>query len=1052
MADDLDLSGYGITTAPSSGRGSAPIGDLDLSGYGISEPVSRTPKPRKKKKGKKSVGGFLGNLLEDAGETAIGLGPGLLSAGKAVVLDAVGVGPRAYFSVGRGLATGEWDYLGGSETKEKIVEPMVESYKQMYGPLFRGDLGQFAENVYEHPLGPILDALTVASAGVGGAAKAGVVGKAGRSLELTAPSGAKLTRAVTGSELSRRLKLAADKTLKQLPPEFRVLGEYSRYSRQIAYKNLRTQIGLKLAPGKYNAAIGKLSKEEFVAMRLLCDFPTRKLLDEERARLARTGVPSPMMDDPKVLALVDAPTKKIEQALYEAEQLTGKQAALLIGGEVKKGGKKGTVPALTEEAAEIRRYQPILIARGARYVPDPEELERAVRRLGLTGENGVSGVAPGALVKAADRQNYGRVVSIGGDKSRVHFVNRAEGSEATVELPTASLSAVPVVETSLGAIPRSIAQRLTQRLEAPEGQSIRGMIDEISSEIAQEGRWQPIYHPQKMIEENRGNYVGVGGRAPQRNPVQKNRAILQTMGRVAYDIDALSPAFMRTAKWAVYVDRHNDLATAGKFVSPEDASALIATGKYEYVKRNLAEKIPATERMGGEFDSRLAEWFPEGAEGAEELVTKIGDAAVTDAAGNRLVVPKAMSDRIVGEYVRSSNALTWFWTKPTDVWRALVLNLRIGWLTNNVVGNTLLYAIRNAGPRGLTAYLQAMSDIAGPQAVRRLLLRDKEVLNRLILDDAIDVFPEQVAGTFFGTQGLDTGTSRLARAGQKAAKYTTQPLRRADIAIEQRIRLAMINNLVKKSPEFKKVYKEMPAKTRSIRAAEIKLLKQDRQFAERVSREVNDALGDYLSLSHFERTALRGVAPFYAWYRAISLVTLKMPLDVPGRTNLLTKLGQAGWDESVAQLGPDGIEDYLRALFLFDKPKGGKVKALSTQGMNPFLTVKQEAEAAQALAKLMRASYFGGEPPSSTEMRSGVGMINPFVGGLLARSSGASKQSVFENLPQIRLAKALAGEESSPNATYEKTPLSEILAFLGFPVKDVNLNNARANYYRYRGR
>jgi hypothetical protein len=59
---------------------------------------------------------------------------------------------------------------------------------------------------------------------------------------------------------------------------------------------------------------------------------------------------------------------------------------------------------------------------------------------GAVEEVSSDALAPGVLVRAADRDNVGRVVSVRGDKAQVHVVNRAEGTEATVELPTRELA------------------------------------------------------------------------------------------------------------------------------------------------------------------------------------------------------------------------------------------------------------------------------------------------------------------------------------------------------------------------------------------------------------------------------------------------------------------------------------------------------------------------------------------------------------------------------------------------------------------------------------
>jgi hypothetical protein len=925
--------------------------------YGkVSGSVVAVPGAGRKKKGKrgKSIAGILGNLASGAEQTITGLGPGLISVGKAVAHDAPFAVPRLYYMLGKGVTTGDWEYAGGSKTAG-IAKPIAKSYEQKYGPAFHGDFGQTWNEIYKDPFGTLMDVAALASAGVGGAAKAGVIGRAAREIELAAPSGATVSKALAGSELSRRLRLAADSTLKKLPPDMQVLGEHSRYARVIAYKNLKRKTGLTLQAGKYQSAMGKLDQDELVATNLLHEFPTRRLLEDEKARLAAVEGAEPtlrLMNDPKILDLVDNPTDKMLSALYEAQTLTEKQAAMLTSGVVKKGGKKGNVPALTEESALRRRYQPALVARGAKY--DEE--------LGLV---------------------------------------------------------------------------------APEGKSISGMIEQINKEVAEEGRHQPIYHPQQMGKDSRGVGVGTGGRAPQRNPVHENKAILQTLGKVAYDIEALTPSYMRTVKWAIYTDRHADLMRASVKVE----KGMVAPEGYIYVKRNLSEKIPHTEQMTPEFEARLAEYFPEEGVAAEaDLLTPVAAEAVTDVQGFRYMVPKPMADKIAGEYVKSSTAAGKFFGKPVTVWRSLVLNLRIGWLTNNVVGNTLMYAIRNAGPQGLKAYLQSLDEVTIGK-----LLRDKEVRSHLTADDIVELLPEHAAGTFMGTQLPGAGTSKLARAGRAAAKYTTQPLRKVDIAYEQTLRRAMVNKLVRQSPEFKKVWTGLPKQTRNFRAEARKLLEDNPKLTERISKEVNDALGDFLQMSDFEQRYMRNLAPFYAWYKEITKITLRLPLEVPIRTDILTKLGQAGWDENVKKLGPDGIEKYLRSLYIIGDPSGGHAKGLSTSGLNPFMTVPQETV---ALSSLLR-----GDQNSRNQL---LGMMNPFIAGF-ARWGGSTDKDlgglltavpkeIGAKLPQTRLYRGVRGQTNGPYRTYENTPLSEILAYLGVPIKNVNLDNARANYAKYHGK
>lgn len=88
-----------------------------------------------------------GNLAKDIGQATLGFFPGVYKAIKDPIESAKLIG---------------------------------ESYKDMYGPLASGDFKQFGQNLYDHPLGPILDVLTVATLGAGGVAKVpATLGKVG---------------------------------------------------------------------------------------------------------------------------------------------------------------------------------------------------------------------------------------------------------------------------------------------------------------------------------------------------------------------------------------------------------------------------------------------------------------------------------------------------------------------------------------------------------------------------------------------------------------------------------------------------------------------------------------------------------------------------------------------------------------------------------------------------------------------------------------------------------------------------------------------------------
>ncbi len=103
------------------------------------------------------------NLLTDVKDTVIGIPTGLVMTVK---------DPLA---VGKALATSEWD---------------------MWSPLFKGDFEKFGKGLYDHPLAPILDVLSVLTLGAGLAAK-GAKGLSAAGMEgraITALAAPKLTR------------------------------------------------------------------------------------------------------------------------------------------------------------------------------------------------------------------------------------------------------------------------------------------------------------------------------------------------------------------------------------------------------------------------------------------------------------------------------------------------------------------------------------------------------------------------------------------------------------------------------------------------------------------------------------------------------------------------------------------------------------------------------------------------------------------------------------------------------------------------------------------
>lgn len=118
------------------------------------------------------VGGFFGNLGKDIGDFGKGFLPGLWEQGKSIAKTIGEGGGSDPFS---GLAQGTvktWNkpgYVG-----ETVIKPQAETFARDFSNIAHGRWNE----LYEHPLSPILSVASVASLGGGAAARAGRFGLA----------------------------------------------------------------------------------------------------------------------------------------------------------------------------------------------------------------------------------------------------------------------------------------------------------------------------------------------------------------------------------------------------------------------------------------------------------------------------------------------------------------------------------------------------------------------------------------------------------------------------------------------------------------------------------------------------------------------------------------------------------------------------------------------------------------------------------------------------------------------------------------------------------
>ena len=145
-------------------------GGSGYSPFGGDEPKKHKHKKHKKKRG---ILGLADNFLTDIGDTVMGIPEGVRTIAETGYHDTK-------------------DLFDGGGHDFKLDDLGKEAIKQItytYEPLTHGDFKEFGRRLYEHPLGPVLDAFTIATLGAGAEVRAakilGDVGEVGKVSRLT---------------------------------------------------------------------------------------------------------------------------------------------------------------------------------------------------------------------------------------------------------------------------------------------------------------------------------------------------------------------------------------------------------------------------------------------------------------------------------------------------------------------------------------------------------------------------------------------------------------------------------------------------------------------------------------------------------------------------------------------------------------------------------------------------------------------------------------------------------------------------------------------------
>ncbi len=389
---------------------------------------------------------------------------------------------------------------------------------------------------------------------------------------------------------------------------------------------------------------------------------------------------------------------------------------------------------------------------------------------------------------------------------------------------------------------------------------------------------------------------------------------------------------------------------------------------------------------------------------------------------------------IFGEFKQANKMVKRFFDTPTDAWRTLTLTYRPAWVVNNIVGQTLLFAINHAGKGAIKAYAQAAT-----RAGRSTLV-----------DDLKGGFVRSEAPAIKAV-GVEGAGGSLARRGWRQFWRGEHRLRdgiqRFNAAVSDDIpRNATYKAIINKMQKTDDLARQLNEHVIKMKGDTSGLTPEMKALNDKIVQEVLDTLIDFGNMDHFERTYVRRFVPFYSWLKGITKATGKLGFEHPGRALILLWLATLGEQDAERNFGVGKAS--LPGFVPFGKATGDVVGGLSTTGINPWATTGQIAGA-----------IGGGAQNSNDPADNPVLQFNPWIQAAVTAAAGTDLYSrkpitggrlgilgreIIGAPPQVALIRDLIHPKNGSKKLTRQQRSDLILRYLGYPQTHKNIATAKS--------
>lgn len=397
---------------------------------------------------------------------------------------------------------------------------------------------------------------------------------------------------------------------------------------------------------------------------------------------------------------------------------------------------------------------------------------------------------------------------------------------------------------------------------------------------------------------------------------------------------------------------------------------------------------------------------------------------------------------------KSTHLLYNLYRYPTAIWKWVMVGASPRTVVDNTVGNWLMYAMRQSGAHGLHGFVEAVRYARGERKALQMLRETGKMPEDT---SYFRHFKGELQSNTYGTATLrdpHEGQGLLSKLYSHSLypavhKYADVPVRAASISAYLKGH-DLVRGLMKGGMSFHD-------------AADYALTHSPTLRDEAIQHGRTVA-GNYLSLSPTEHI-IRDTVPFYLWDKHIVMHAANMLRDRPGVVAVGSALGQQGANATRNQLGD--IPDWMigGVPFAFGQPKSdkGRTQLLNTTGLNPYSSVPDLVDLAQALTT------------GHTEDKPGdtiLGTVNPVIKAFVQQTMGQTATGapvqphggvipsmltdIFNSLRPVQGVREAVGA-GPPSSSKSGTPrlyksdLHSILSTIaGFPLQQADIAHAQA--------